>query len=94
VQHRIGTLIISKNDGWKQAIGLGKRTNQHFGKRVKRGLFQASDGRCLNADSNGACNILRKGILDAFGNGRGGVGVRPVRIALASGPHGSTVHVA
>lgn len=29
VQRRIGTLIIGKNDGWKQAIELGKRTNQH-----------------------------------------------------------------
>jgi hypothetical protein len=28
-RQRIGTLIIGKNDGWKQAIGLGKRTNQN-----------------------------------------------------------------
>jgi putative transposase len=26
----IGTLIIGKNDGWKQEISLGKRTNQNF----------------------------------------------------------------
>jgi putative transposase len=26
----IGTLVIGKNDGWKQRVGLGKRTNQHF----------------------------------------------------------------
>ena len=30
IAQRIGTLIIGKNDGWKQAIGLGKRTNQNF----------------------------------------------------------------
>ena len=30
VADRMGTLIIGKNDGWKQAIGLGKRTNQNF----------------------------------------------------------------
>ena len=30
VEQRIGTLVIGKNDGWKQAIGLGKRTNQNF----------------------------------------------------------------
>ena len=64
------------------------------GKRIKRGLFRASDGRCLNADSNGAYNMLRKGVLNAFGNGRGGVVVHPVRMALAHGPHGSNVHVA
>lgn len=30
VRHHIGTLIIGKNDGWKQNINLGKRTNQSF----------------------------------------------------------------
>jgi putative transposase len=30
VAQRIGTLVIGKNDGWKQAISLGKRTNQTF----------------------------------------------------------------
>jgi putative transposase len=149
VKQRIGTLIIGKNDGWKQAIELGKRTNQNFvfvpharfiamlqykaelvgiqvmvteesytsqasfldgdplpvytptnptpvfsGRRVKRGLYRASDGRRLNADVNGAYNILRKVVPDAFGNGIAGVGVHPVRIALANGPHGAHVHVA
>lgn len=30
------------------------------GKRVKRGLYRTADGRFLNADVNGALNILRK----------------------------------
>jgi len=30
------------------------------GKRVKRGLYRASNGEILNADANGAVNILRK----------------------------------
>ncbi|XOQ24788.1 MAG: transposase [Mitsuokella multacida] len=30
------------------------------GKRVQRGLYQCSDGRMVNADLNGAANILRK----------------------------------
>jgi putative transposase len=30
------------------------------GKRIKRGLYQSSDGTLLNADANGAYNILRK----------------------------------
>ena len=30
------------------------------GKRIKRGLYQSSDGRIVNADINGAANILRK----------------------------------
>ena len=32
------------------------------GKRIKRGLFRSYDGRLINADLNGALNILRKEI--------------------------------
>jgi transposase len=118
--------VVGKNDGWKQAIGLGKRTNQNVvfvpharfiemltykaelvgiqvqiteerytsqasfldgdplpvydaanptpifrGRRVKRGLYRAANGRRLNADVNGAYNILRKVVPNAFGNGIG-----------------------
>ena len=149
IAQRIGAMVIGKNDGWKQAIGLGKRTNQNFvfvpharfiemlrykaelvgikvqiteesytsqasfldgdplpvydpanptpifsGRRVKRGLYRASDGRRLNADVNGAYNIMRKVVPDAFGNGIGGVVVHPVRIALANRSHGIFVHAA
>ena len=30
VEHQIGTIVIGKNDGWKQNINLGTRTNQNF----------------------------------------------------------------
>lgn len=33
---------------------------EYKGKRIKRGLFQSSDGRLINADINGALNILKK----------------------------------
>jgi putative transposase len=118
----IGTLVIGKNDGWKQDANLGTRTNQNFvqipharflqmltykakrvgirvilteesytsqasfldrdplptykkddptvyqfsGKRIKRGLYRASDGRLINADLNGSGNIVRKVAPDAF----------------------------
>jgi putative transposase len=130
VAEGIGTLVIGKNDGWKQAISIGKRNNQNFvqvpharfiqmlsykaelvgiqviltneshtskcsflddepighqehyaGKRIKRGLFRASDGRLINADVNGAYNIVRKAIPNAFGNGKVGAVVHPVGIA-------------
>ncbi|MGH2493133.1 MAG: RNA-guided endonuclease InsQ/TnpB family protein [Ktedonobacteraceae bacterium] len=138
VQEGIGTLIIGKNDGWKQAVEMGKRTNQNFvqipharfiqmltykaelvgiqvilteesytskasfldldplpvrdpmrteepkfsGRRVKRGLYRASGKRYLNADVNGAYNIIRKGKPDAFNaKGVAGLVVHPVRIA-------------
>jgi len=124
VKEGIGTLVIGKNDGWKQEANMGKRNNQNFvqipharfiamvtykaelvgitvkvmeesytskaslldldplpvrdpnnsdekhtfsGKRIKRGLYRASDGRKINADINGAGNIIRKVAPDAFG---------------------------
>jgi IS605 OrfB family transposase len=125
----IGTLVIGKNASWKQAVSLGKRTNQNFvsiphaqlidmltykarllgiqvivceenhtskcsfldlepvchhvvyaGKRVKRGLFRASDGRTIQADVNAAYNILRKVVPNAFANGIGAAVVQPVRV--------------
>ena len=30
LEEGIGTLVIGKNDGWKQEINLGRRTNQNF----------------------------------------------------------------
>lgn len=129
----MGTLVIGKNVGWKQAVNLGKRTNQNFvqipharliemltykaelvgikvmlveesytskcsfldnepigkheeymGKRVTRGLFVSGDGRKINADVNGAYNILRKAIPDAFvSEGITGAVVHPVRATPA-----------
>ncbi|HZU02981.1 MAG TPA: transposase [Ktedonobacteraceae bacterium] len=122
LSEQIGTLIIGKNDGWKQEVEMGRRTNQTFcqipharfiemltykaelvgitvklteesytsqasfldrdslptydphrkqdpkfsGKRVKRGLYRASNRRDINADINGACNIIRKVAPKAF----------------------------
>ena len=52
----------------------------YMGKRKHRGLFVASDGRQINADINGAANILRKVFPNAFADGIQGVVVRPVRL--------------
>ncbi len=30
IENRIGNIVIGKNDGWKQKVGLGKKTNQKF----------------------------------------------------------------
>ena len=44
----------------------GEVENPTFsGRRVKRGLYRAGDGRLINADVNGAYNILRKGLGNA-----------------------------
>ena len=38
---------------------IGKK-DVYLGKRIKRGLFRTSNGRLINADLNGALNILKK----------------------------------
>lgn len=43
---------------------LGKHAT-YWGKRVKRGLFRSSVGKLINADVNGAVNILRKVVSDS-----------------------------
>lgn len=39
--------------------------DEYLGRRVKRGLFRSSTGKTINADVNGAINIMRKVIGDA-----------------------------
>lgn len=43
---------------------IGKH-DTYLGKRVKRGLFRSSVGKLINADVNGAVNILRKVVGDS-----------------------------
>ena len=52
------------------------------GKRVKRGLYKASNGFKYNADVNGSLNILRKAVPNAFSNGIEGVVVHPIKVTL------------
>ena len=146
VQEGIGTLVIGKNDLWKQEVNIGKRNNQNFvqipharlitmltykaelvgiavkvteesytskaslldldplpvhspnntdkqytfsGKRIKRGLYRAANGQEINADVNGAGNIIRKVAPDAFAEGvedgkamLASLVVHPVRIVI------------
>jgi putative transposase len=62
---------------------LEKRAN-YAGKRIKRGLFRASDGRLINADINGAGNIIRKVIPNAFADGIEAVVVSPLRVEISA----------
>ena len=54
----------------------------YLGKRVKRGLFRASNNKKFNADVNGMYNILRKEVPNAFCNGIEGVAVHPVVLTI------------
>ena len=55
----------------------------HFsGKREKRGLYRAADGRRIHADVNGSYNVLRKAFPNSFGQGTEAPAVVPRRQAV------------
>lgn len=56
-----------------------KHHDSYVGKRVKRGLFRTRDGILLNADINGAYNIMRKVKGDAAMPPYKGFGYNPVK---------------
>ena len=123
VNNNIGTIVVGKNNSWKQNSNIGRVNNQHFcfiphsifikklkekafmygitviereesytskcsfldndfiytykkddanahfsGKRIHRGLYKSKEGIFLNADVNGAANIIKKEIKNAFDN--------------------------
>lgn len=57
-----------------------RKQKVYKGKRVKRGLFRASDGRLINADVNGSYNIVRKAIPKAYADGIEDFAVHPLRV--------------
>lgn len=62
---------------------LGQTEEHRFsGMRIKRGPYQSANGRYIQADVNGAYNIIRKVAPNAFVEGVEGAVVHPVRIAL------------
>ena len=138
LDNKIGSIVFGWNEGQRQNINLGSKTNQKFvqiptarlkdriaqlclqyglkfekteesytsiasfldsdllptfgakpegwqesGKRVKRGLYRSADGTKINADCNGAANVLRKVAvklgLDLSGISRGAL-IAPLRI--------------
>ena len=142
--HNLGTIIIGKNDQWKQSITMGKVNNQKFvsvphnrlieqirykaqsvgitvivreesytskasaldhdpiptygdkkktkksfsGKRIKRGLYQSKERYLINADVNGAYNIMRKELGDKVSplSNKGCVN-HPVRVSFHNVNH-------
>ena len=131
VEHNIGTLVIGKNDGWKQKSDMSKIVNQSFtqipyenfiqkleykcvetgivlvkteeaytsgtsflddelpikenynkSRRVYRGLFKSNNGEYINADVNGAFQIMRKVFSNVKANEIVGAYSHPVIINL------------
>ena len=60
------------------------KTYTFSGKRIHRGLYQCANGKCLNADINGALNILRKSnVVSLEGLYSRGEVDTPIRIRIA-----------
>lgn len=77
-ENDIGVLVLGYNPEWKQKANMGRRKS--------RGLFRTARGEVINADVNGALNIIRKAIPDAFTRGRyggriGGCGRHPASLS-------------
>ncbi len=61
--------------------GKVKQEPVFSGRRVKRGLYKAANGRMINADVNGSYNIMRKVAPDAlWGKGVEDAVVHPIRL--------------
>ena len=59
---------------------------KYVGKRIKRGIFRSANGVLINADVQGALNIIKKAIPKAFSKENvdeiEGVGLHPLRCTL------------
>ena len=60
------------------------KSNYNKSRRIKRGLFKSNNGTFINADVNGACQIIKKVFPKAFVDGIEGVALHPVRLNLAN----------
>lgn len=58
------------------------KDNYNKSRRITRGLFKSNGGELINADLNGAYQIIKKVFPDAFADGIEGVGLHPVRINI------------
>ena len=60
---------------------IGKH-EKYLGKRIYRGLFKSSNGKVINADVNGALNIMKKVVDESYVNKiiNRGFGYNPVKI--------------
>lgn len=59
------------------------KENYNKKRRIHRGLFRSDKGEYINADANGAYQILKKVVPNAFANGIEGAGSHPTTIKIA-----------
>ena len=70
-----GTSFLDKESPVKE--------NYNKERRVYRPLFVANNGKTINADVNGAYQIMKKVVPDVFDEGIEGVGSHPIRLEIA-----------
>lgn len=59
------------------------KTNYNKARRIHRGLFVSNNGIKINADVNGAYQIMKKAFPNAYADGIQGVALHPVRVSVA-----------
>jgi transposase len=85
LKNGIGTLVFGWNTG--QKYGEKPERWKESGRRLTRGMYKSKDGIRINADCNGAANILRKVAVNLRLNLEGisrGVLTSPYRIPVAT----------
>lgn len=58
------------------------KENYNKSRRIARGLFRSNGGELINADLNGAYQIIKKVFPDVFTKGIEGVSLHPVRVNI------------
>jgi putative transposase len=58
------------------------KDNYDKSRRIQRGLFQSNKGKLINSDLNGAYQIIKKVVSNAFSNDIEGVGLHPIRVNI------------
>ncbi|SES83491.1 zinc ribbon domain-containing protein, partial [Anaerobranca gottschalkii] len=59
------------------------KENYNKSRRIHRGLFRSNNGTLINADLNGAYQIMKKVFPNVFSEGIEGVGLYPIRVNIA-----------
>ena len=66
----VGIKVVTVNEAYTSKCSFWdfeeiKKQATYLGKRIKRGLFKASNGRVYNCDQNGSLNIIRNAVGDS-----------------------------
>jgi len=83
----IGIKVIETEESYTSGTSfldneLPIKENYNKQRRIHRGLFQSNTGELINADLNGAYQIIRKVFSEAFADGIEGVHLHPIRVNL------------